>query len=229
MLKTRGEIKKEILNYLVDISGKTRQVEGYTLSRISEVIQTDISQVEKAMEELEEEGSVNSRKAQLNVYVPQTQDGFRVFSAFAKKGFISYSPYWASFFGFALLFIGFAIWGNYLSPPAQIETLFDSYLVGIRNGIMGSFVAGLLGGLLFQNVLSQFRRWQIIAEENYKTVSSILKYSIYIFAALGIPYYIGSNQLGHPLESAAIIGLLAISVASAFSYEYIKNRRKKIE
>lgn len=229
MLKTKEEIKKKILDYLVDVSGKTRQVEGYTLSKISEAVQAEISQVEKAMEELEEEGSVNSRKAQLKLYVPQTRDGFQVLSTFAKKGFISYSPYWACFFGFALLFIGFSIWGNYLSPPAQIETLFDSYLAGIRNGIIGSFVAGLLGGLFFQNVLSQFRRWQIIAEEDYKTISSILKYSIYIFAALGIPYYVGSNQLGYPLESAAIIGLLAISFASAFSYELIKSRRKKIE
>jgi len=226
MLRTREDIKKAILDYLGGLTDKTGQLEKYTLPKISEVVQAEISKVEEALSELEEEGVVDSRKVQLDVYVPQNQNGFQVLSIFAKKGYVFYSPYWAVFFGFALLFIGFSVWGNSLSLPAETETLFDSYLMGIRHGIMGSFVAGLLGGMFFQNMLSGFRRWQIIAEEDYKNISNVFKYSIYIFFALGVSYYIGSNQFGYPLESAVIIGLLGISVASAFSYEHIRSRRK---
>jgi len=138
MLRTREDIKKAILDYLVGLTDKTGQLEKYTLPKISEVVQADISKVEEALSELEEEGVVDSRKAQLDVYVPQNQNGFQVLSIFAKKGYIIYSPYWAVFFGFALFFIGFSVWGNSLSLPAETETLFDSYLMGIRHVLSSS-------------------------------------------------------------------------------------------
>jgi len=46
-----------------------------------------------------------------------------------------------------------------------------------------------------------------------------VKYTIYIFAALGIPYYIVANRLGYPIELGVVIALLAIAVGSAIGYK----------
>jgi len=164
MLQTKEEIKKAIRDYLVDLPSKTKQFEGYTLSKISEKVKADSSKVDEAISELEEEGLLDSRKVQLDIYVPKTESGFEVLTTFAKKGYVSFSPYWAVFFGFALLFIGVYVWGDYLNLPTGMETLFDAYLMGIRHGIVGSFAVGLIGGILIQNALSKFRRWQIVDE-----------------------------------------------------------------
>jgi len=229
MLKTKEDIKKAVLDYLVNRPRQAKQVEEYTASKISEVVKADISQVEEAITELEQENLLDSRKVQLDVYVPNTEEGFEVLTTFARRGYIAYSPYWAVFFGFALLFIGFSILGNYLSLPAQVNTLFESYLMGIRYGIIGSFVAGLLGGYIIQNALSKFRRWQIVSEETYETISSLVKYTAYLFVPLVIVYYVASRQLGYSFELSVVIVLLGISIASAFSYERIKRRKKELD
>ena len=226
MLQTKEEIKKAIRDYLVNLPSKTKQFEGYTLSKISETVKADSSKVNEAISELKEEGLLDSRKIQLDIYIPKTEGGFEALTTYAKKGYVSFSPYWAVFFGFALLSIGVYAWGDCLNIPTGIETLFDAYLMGIRHGIVSSFVVGLIGGILIQNVLSKFRRWQIVSEEAYETISSLVKYTIYIFAALGISYYVVANQLGYPVELSVVIALLGIAAASAIGYKQIASRKK---
>ncbi|OGH05843.1 MAG: hypothetical protein A2W22_06755 [Candidatus Levybacteria bacterium RBG_16_35_11] len=226
MLKTKEEIKKAVLDYLVNSPSKTKQVENYTLSRISEAVQMDVSKVKEALEELKNDNLVDSREVQLDVYVPKNQDGSKVLTFFAAKGFITYSPYWAVLLGIMMLFIGFSVWGHSLSLPAETTTLIEAYLMGIRNGIVGSFIIGWFGGYIIHEALGKFRRWQLVSEEDYETISSLLKYSFYIFVVLGISYYIISNQLGYRVELTSFLVLLGVSVASAFSYEGIKRKKK---
>lgn len=226
MLKTKEDIKKAVLDYLVNHPRKTKQVEEYTASRISEIIKADTSKVEEAIAELEEENLVDSRKVQLDVYVPKTEEGFEALTSFARRGYIAYSPYWAVAFGFGLLFIGVLILGNYLGLPAQVNTLSESYLMGIRYGIIGSFVAGLLGGVVIQNALSKFRRWQIVSEEIYETISSLVKYIIYLFVPFVLVYYIASKQLGYSFELGIVVTLLSIAIATAIGYKQLVKRKK---
>lgn len=224
VLQTKEEIKRAIRDYLVNLPSKTKQVEEYTMSKISDVVKAEISNVEEAIEELEGEKLVDSRKVELKVYVPKTREGSQVLTTFARKEYITYSPYWAVFFGFALLFIGLLIGERNLTLPAQAETSFEAYLIGIRHGLGGSFAVGLLGGLVIQNILSKFRCWQIVSEEIYETISRLVKYSAYLFVPLVIGYYVVANQLGYQFELSIIFVLLGISVASAFSYERISRK-----
>ena len=225
--KTKEEIKKAIRDYLVDLSSKTEQVEEYTTAKLAEVVHVDVSQLEEPLSELKDEDVLDSRKVSLDIYIPKTRDGFNVLATFAKNGYVTYSPYWAIFFGFAFLFILIWGWGNYLEVPAQIESLPEAYLSGIRYGIVGSFFVGLVGGFFIQDALGRFRRWQIVSEETYKTVSSLLKHSAYIFVPLILAYYVTCNQLRYSAELSIVIALLALSVASAFGYEQIMSRKRK--
>jgi len=224
MLRSKEEIKKSVLDYLINRPRKTRQVEEYTASRISEVVKANISKVEEAITELEQENLLDSRKVHLDVYVPKTEEGSEVLTVFARRGYIAYSPYWAMSFGIGLLFIGLLIWGNSLTLPTQATTLFESYLLGIRYGIFGSFVVGLIGGQVIQNMLSKFRRWQIISEKAYEIVSSLFRYTAYVFVALFVIYYIVASQLGSPLDPSLIVALLAIATGLAVGYKQIQSR-----
>lgn len=218
MLKTQEEIKKAVRDYLVKLPSETKHVEEYTLSRISEAIKADISQIEKAIESLKEEEILDSQKIYLEVFVPKNEEGFGLITAFAKGRLIRFSPYWAITFGFALLYVGFRAWGNYLSLPADIYTLSEAYLKGVEYGIGYSFLVGLIGGIAIENLLTKFRRWQIVSDEVYAAISSLFKHSAYIFVPLGIGYYLIATQVGYPLEPSVFATLLGIAVAIAFGY-----------
>lgn len=226
MLQTQEEIKKAVRDYLVKLPSKTKHVEEYTLSRISEAIKADISQVEEAIKSLLGEEILDSRKIHLEVFVPKNEEGFGLITIFAKEKLIKYSPYWAITFGFALLYIGFRAWGNYMSFPADIHTLSEAYLKGVEYGIGYSFLVGLVGGIVIENLLSNFRCWQIVSEEVYATISNLFKHIVYVFGALGIGYYLIANQIGYPLEPGVFVTLLTIAVAVAFGYRQITKDKR---
>lgn len=226
MLQTQEEIKKAVRDYLAELPSKTKHVEEYTLSRISQVIKADISKVEEAIESLIEEKILDSRKIHLEVFVPKNKEGFGLITVFAKEKLIKYSPYWAIAFGFALLYIGFRAGGNHLSLPADIQTLSEAYLKGVEYGIGYSFLVGLVGGIVIENLLSKFRCWQIVSEEVYATISNLFKNIVYIFGALGIGYYLIANQIGYPLEPGVFAALLGIAVAVAFGYVQITKDKR---
>jgi hypothetical protein len=226
MLKTTEEIKKAVLDYLTSRPRRTKQVEEYTASRISEIIKANISQVEDALAELTDEDLVDSRRVQLDVYVPNNEEGFKVLTVIAEKGYMIYSTYWAVFFGFALLFIGFLLLGSYLSVPSQITDLFVAYHTGILYGIAGSFIAAFFGGYIIQYILTKFRRWQIVSEETYETLSSLVKYTIYLFVpSVGI-YYLVSRQFGYSFELGVVATLLGIAIAASFGYKQLMKQKR---
>jgi len=157
-------IKKAIVSYLKLLPSKTTQVEEYTLSVISEKVKADISKVEVAMNELKDKGLIDVRKVQLDVYVPKDQEGSQILATFAKKKYITSSSYWAAFFGFVLLFGPMLVWGNSIQPPATITALADAHVTGLLYGMIASFLACVIGGLVIQNLLTRFRCWQITSD-----------------------------------------------------------------
>jgi len=226
MLQTREEIKKAIIDYLKLLPNKTTQVEEYTLSAISEKVKADISKVEVAIADLKNDGLINVRKVQLDVYVPKNQDGFQILATFAKKEYITFSSYWAVFFGFALLFGAISALGNSIQPPAEITALSDAYGTGLRYGIIASFLVCILGGMIIQNALTKFRRWQIVSEKIYKLITDLVKHSTYIFVPSFIVYYALSSYYGQPIQATVVVALLALSVGSSLGFEQL--RRSKL-
>lgn len=192
------------------------QVEAYTLSSISESITADSSKVATALSELADEDLVRSRKVRLDVYVPKNQEGFRILSGFASKEYIGYSPYWAIIFAFGLFLATLLAFGNFNN---------ETYAVGVRNGAILSFVVCFVGGGILQNILIEFRRWQLVSEKSYRIISDLIKHSLYVFIPLLIVGYLILTYLGRPLESTAIVGLLGISVACSFGYEQVKKTK----
>lgn len=229
MLQTKEELKRAIRDYLVNLPSKTKHFEDYTLSKISEAVNEESSTVDEAITELRDEGVLESRKVHLDIHLPNTDEGFEVLTTYAKKGFVSYSPYWAVFFGFALFFIGISLGEKYLTVPTGTGTLFDAYRVGIDHGIAGTFVIGLIGGYFIQKSLGKFRRWQIVSEETYETISTIIKHTIYIFVPLVGAYYVIANHFGYPLELGVVFGLIGAAAASAFSYDQLINSKRVVE
>jgi hypothetical protein len=216
MLSTKEQIKTAVLNHLKMLPTNNAQVEAYTLSSISESITADSSKVATALSELANEDLVTSRKVQLDVYVPKNQEGFRILSSFASKEYIGFSPYWAIVFVFGLFLVILLAFGNFPN---------ETYIVGVRNGAILSFLVCFFGGGILQNILIKFRRWQLVSEESYRTISDLIKHSLYAFIPPFIVYYLILTYYGRPLESTVIVGLLAISVACSFGYEQVKKTK----
>jgi len=226
MLQTKEQIKKAIVDYLRLLPKKTTQVEEYTLSTISEKVKADSSKVEVAIDELEKEGLIDIRKVQLEICLPKNQDGSQILAIFANKKYITFSPYWAVSFGFALLFGAILALGNSIQPPAEITILSDAYVMGLRYGIAASFLFCIVGGMVIQNALTRFRRWQIVSEKIYKLIADLIKHSTYIFVPSFIVYYALSSYYGQPIQATGVVALLALSVGSSLGFEQL--RRSKL-
>lgn len=226
MLKTQAEIQKEVRDYLLNLPHKSKNAEDYTLSKISEVVSVDVTQVENALKELENEKIINSRRIQLQVYVPKNKYGFEVLAGFAKKEFITYSPYWAIVFGFVMLGIVVLSWEPYFIPPNELRTLTQAYLQGIKNGTLYSFIVGLLGGILIENLLSRFRCWQIVSEEAYEKISSLTKFiAIISIIFIGI-YIIATDRIGQPVDLSIVATLFGASAGLGIAYKTFMDKKK---
>ena len=158
--------------------------------------------------------------------MPKNKEGFEVLTSFARGNFIKYSPYWAVVFGFAMLFIGFRLWGSLLNVPTGISELSEAYFRGIEYGIGLSFLGGLVGGFVLENLLSKFRCWQIMSEEVYTALSDFCKHIAYVFIALSVGYYIVANQSGFSIDPVGFLTILGIAVAIAVAYREVSKVRK---
>jgi len=226
MLQTKEQIKKAIVDYLGVLPKKASQVEEYTVSTISEKVKAESSKVEVAIAELKDEGLIDVRKVQLQVCVPKNPDGSQILATFANKKYITFSPYWSVSFGFAIFFCAILALGKSIQPPTEIIAVSDAYVTGLRYGIVGSFSFSIIGGMIIQNALTEFRRWQIVSEKIYKLITDLVKHSAYIFVPLFIVYCFLSSYYGQPVQAAVVATLLGVSVATSVGYEGL--RRSKL-
>lgn len=216
MLHTKEDAKKAILEYLIDAAKNKCSVEEYTLSKISEVVQADSTQIEKGIEELRDEGLIESRKVELDICTPKNDDGFKILAVFAKKGYITYSPYWAIIFSVLSFFIGYLIWANFqtsLSEATRIE---------VPLAILASLGIGIVGGQVLQSGLSRFRQWKLVSVEAYRIVSTLIKNTAYVFLPLLATYYGACIVWNYRFELTGVIALLAVSITVAFGWYRIK-------
>jgi hypothetical protein len=223
MLQTKEQIKKAIVDYLGLLPKKTTQVEEYTLSTISEKVKADSSKVEVAITELKNEGLIDIQKVQLEICLPRNQDGSQILATFANKKYITFSPYWAIIYGFALLFGAILALGDRVPG---FTTLYDAYVVGFRYGCLATFLACFVGGMVIQGALTRFRCWKILSEKIYKLVTNLVKHSVYIFVPLFIVYYALLSYFGQPIEATVVVALLALSVGTSLGFEQL--RRSKL-
>ena len=212
MLQTKEEAKKAIRDYLVDVANSKRPVEEYTLSKIADVVKADSTQIENAIEELKSEHIIEAHKVQLDVFIPKSKQGSQALTDFAKKGYIGYSPYWPVALSILLFLIGFTIWVSYQSTLPSVNR------IEIQESIIGSLVIGIFGGSVIQGIMAKFRRWQLVSEEAYRRISTLLKYSVYVFMPTVIGYLAFCSLISHSFDLAGVLAILAISVTVSFGY-----------
>lgn len=215
------------MKHLKSLPQTNAQIEAYTLASISENIKIDSSKVSTALSELESEDAINSRKVQINVFVPKNEEGSRILSSFASKEFIGYSPYWASIFAFAIFIALLLAYGRFqFQTTSQTETFTDVYSAGVRNGAFLSFLISFTGGAILQIVLTKFRRWQLVSEKSYKLISDLIKHIAYVFVPLFFAVYLMLSYYSISLEPAIILGMLTVSIAFSSAYEGLKRKRE---
>lgn len=225
MLSTKEETKTAVLKHLKSLPESNVQVEAYTLSSISESVKIDSSMVSTALDDLENEDLIISKKVQINVYVTKNQDGSRILSSFALKEYIGYSQSWAFLFAAVIFFVLLMAFGSFqFQTTSQTETVSDVYTTGVHNGALLSLLTFFVGGVLLQTGLTRFRRWQIVSEKSYRLIGNLIKHSAYLFIPLLIAFYVILFYFSTPLEPTIILGLLTFSVGTSIAYEALKKR-----
>lgn len=218
MLRTKEDTKKAILEYLMNAGKDKRVVEEYTLSKITEIVQADSTQIEKAIQELRDEKLIESRKVQLDIFTPKNEDGFKALAVFAKRGYITYSPYWAFIISVMSFFAGYIVWASFQT------SLSDASRIQIPQAILASLGIGIIGAVIIQDILSRFRKWQLVSERSYRGVSMLVRNTAYVFLPLLTFYYAACMTWNYRFELTGALTALAISVAVSFGYQRLEQK-----
>ena len=181
--------------------------------------------LDSALSELESEKVVHTRQISVQVYLPCDDRGNRVLTDLARTGFLSYSPYWSFLFGLVIVFLLIALYPLPIQVPNGVDTLVSAYRSGLVYGIGYSILGGLIGGYVFQNLMSRFFRWQALYVRSCEIIATIAKRSVYLFVCLGVLYCLGSVYLGYLFQQPVLAGLLGVSVTAAFGIHRVLDRR----
>lgn len=225
MLATKEQVKQRIIEYLRSPQLATQDFRAFTRSQISHSVPAHAETLETALSDLERENVIATRQMNVQVYLPRDERGNNVLMELARTGFLSYSPYWSFLFGLAIVFLLIALYPLPIQVPNEVDTVTRAYRSGLMYGIGYSFLGGIIGGYLFQNLMSRFLRWQALYVNNYLIIATIAKRSVYLFILLSVIYYLGSVYLSYPFQQPVLAALLGVSVTVAFGIHRVLDRR----
>lgn len=209
---TKEKLKERILNHLKSLASKSTSVEDFSLSKIQEATKSGRELVTEALDELSQEGRVDSHIVHMEVYIPHGKDGQRILEKLAESGFLTYSPYLSVLVGLAVIYLVINYYPYPLAPTQYVTTLNEAYSLGIKNGILYAFVAGVVGGLGLQWFLIRFKQWKILSVHAYEVVAKMSKRATLVFIALLGGYWVVAWWTLRNVDPTMVVALLGIAV-----------------
>lgn len=212
---TKEGVKRSIRKKLESLASTSASIEQFSRSNIERAIRADHQLVDTALQELEQEGHLESRQIQLSVFLPRNKSGKEMLRNIASAGLLSYSSLAAAGCALAVLYVGLYFYPFPIEASNSVQTVTAAYLAGLLRGVFYSIFAAVLGGYALREGFAYFRKWQLLSEESYVLIADIAKYTILLSIAFLAIYYIANLFVMHSttLELSTELWLIGFAFA----------------
>lgn len=204
------ELKKKVLSSLERASAEedTPEVRNYSLPGLKEEF-PDYSEklLEKAVEELREEDWIEKHDVHVKIVVPTSEEGDDVLTAFAERGIISMSPYWAVFLAGLSTYAILHLYGMYSvgsGPPATSKLYKDA--------VVASAVLLPILGYGIQLAVARIRRLRLISEDFYLAMERHTKFILVSTVGLLAVYWWGASRFPYERTQAGFLAVVGIGL-----------------
>jgi hypothetical protein len=225
---TGEQTRQRVLAVLNQISATSERIADYTLENINSMVpELTKEQVQNALDDLEGENLVESRRVQFGLFLPLNSKSRELIKDMAKRGLFAYSPIGiviAALFGAFFLVAGT---GYQFPLPTNVSTLVDAYSRGVEVGFIFSGGIALVTGIGGQRLLATYQA----ARVSYAKAYSILKREAIGIGAVFLPlvtlYAIWSFVTSSPIQPEAIFIVLGASIAVFEAFQQALKRARE--
>lgn len=213
--RIKEDLKRDILNYLVNGIKEKQAMDYFTYSQIIDYLDEPSEKIDPILKELEEENTIKSIDVSFKIYVPESTIGDEFIVDI--KDIAIYSPFWLMVFSLVVFYVSSYYINFKLDENFVGTTLESAYRHGIQYAIIASAIVGSLGGNILQGIGLRLRTMQILSPERYNQMYEVAKNTILISIAIALIYPTAVKKYGIEMtHDAVIIFLSALSLSIAY-------------
>ncbi len=223
-LKIKEDLKRELLDYLVENVDEDTHLEMITLSGLQEHFKVDNDKLSEIISELESEDLINIHDVSFKLFLPANENGDKLHSKLTQDELISFSLAWFTVFSLVLLYVSLPYLNFPLSETFQGITLLSAYREGIKFAIILSGLAGPIVGAVLIGIVRKLKQTQILTPIVYQRFNTIIKYTISLLIMVEIFLPRLNETIGLNVSDSTVILFLT---CLGLSIAYVNLRKEK--